>query len=65
MAGTAIRDPFADHLLTAQNAAMFLIDYQPSRLAAVCSMDPKVGRIDMGERTWSAAKPAQPMGDPP
>jgi hypothetical protein len=29
MVSTAIRDPFADHLLTPQNAAMFPIDYQP------------------------------------
>jgi nicotinamidase-related amidase len=37
---TAIRDPLADHLLTPQNAAMALIDYQPSQIAAVRSMDP-------------------------
>jgi Isochorismatase family len=40
MVSTAIRDPFADHLLTPQNDAMFPIDYQPSQFAAVRSMDP-------------------------
>ena len=34
-----VRDPFADHLLTPQNAALLLIDYQPSQLAGVRSMD--------------------------
>jgi hypothetical protein len=36
--GRVIRDPFADHLMT-QNSAMVLIDYQPSQIAAVRSMD--------------------------
>jgi nicotinamidase-related amidase len=35
-----IRDPLADHLLTPDNAAFLFIDYQPSQLAAVRSMDP-------------------------
>ena len=37
---SAIRDPLADHLITPQNAAMVVIDYQPSQIAAVRSMDP-------------------------
>jgi nicotinamidase-related amidase len=37
---SAIRDPLADHLPTPQNAALILIDYQPSQIAAVRSMDP-------------------------
>jgi nicotinamidase-related amidase len=36
----AIRDPLADHLITPQNAALVLIDYQPSQFATVRSMDP-------------------------
>jgi nicotinamidase-related amidase len=36
---TAIRDPLADHLLTPQNAALLLIDYQPNQIAGVGSMD--------------------------
>jgi nicotinamidase-related amidase len=39
MAGSVSRDPVGDHLLTPQNAALFLIDYQPSQIAAVKSMD--------------------------
>ncbi len=37
-----IRDPLGDHLLTPQNAALLVIDSQPSQIAAVQSMD----------RTW-------------
>ena len=33
------RDPVTDPLLTPQNSALILIDYQPSQLAAVNSMD--------------------------
>jgi nicotinamidase-related amidase len=36
---TTVRDPLADHLITPQNSAMVLIDYQPSQIAAVRSMD--------------------------
>src|SRR5712691_5937146 len=39
MASHAIRDPLADHLLTPQNSALLLIDYQPKQLKAVRSMD--------------------------
>jgi nicotinamidase-related amidase len=39
MASAPIRDPVSDHLLTPQNVAMFVIDYQPSQFAAVNSMD--------------------------
>src|SRR6201981_2191836 len=39
MTSAPVRDPLADHLITPQNAAFVLIDYQPSQLAAVRSMD--------------------------
>ena len=39
MTSAPVRDPLADHLLTPENAAFLLIDYQPSQLAAVRSMD--------------------------
>jgi nicotinamidase-related amidase len=39
-ASTAVRDPLADHLLTPENAALAVIDYQPSQVAAVRSTDP-------------------------
>jgi hypothetical protein len=34
-----VRDPPADHLLTPENSALLFIDYQPSQLAGVRSMD--------------------------
>ena len=39
MTSAPVRDPIADHLITPQNAALLLIDYQPSQLAGVHSMD--------------------------
>jgi nicotinamidase-related amidase len=39
MSSAPIRDPFADHLITPQNSALVLIDYQPSQFASVRSMD--------------------------
>jgi len=40
MSSGAVRDPVADHLVTPQNAALVVIDYQPSQVAAIRSMDP-------------------------
>jgi nicotinamidase-related amidase len=34
-----IRDPVTDHLLTPQNAALVVIDYQPSQVGTVASID--------------------------
>ena len=39
MTSEPIRDPVSDALLTPQNCALVVIDYQPSQLAAVHSMD--------------------------
>jgi nicotinamidase-related amidase len=39
MTSQAVRDPLKDHLITSQNAAFVLIDYQPEQLATVKSMD--------------------------
>jgi nicotinamidase-related amidase len=39
MASAPIRDQLGDHLITPQNAALVLIDYQPSQFATVRSMD--------------------------
>src|SRR6516165_8001526 len=39
MTSAPVRDPLADHLITPQNAALLLIDYQPAQLAGVHSMD--------------------------
>jgi nicotinamidase-related amidase len=39
MASATVRDQLGDHLLTPQNAALVLIDYQPSQFATVRSID--------------------------
>jgi nicotinamidase-related amidase len=39
MASLPVRDPIGDHLLTPQNAALLVIDYQPSQFAGVRSID--------------------------
>ncbi len=35
----AIRDPVADHMLTPQNAALVIIDFQPVQVASIASMN--------------------------
>jgi len=39
MASEPIRDPLKDHLLTPQNAAFIVIDYQPVQVNSIASMD--------------------------
>jgi nicotinamidase-related amidase len=39
MTSAPVRDPLSDHLITPENAAFLLIDYQPAQLAGVHSMD--------------------------
>jgi nicotinamidase-related amidase len=39
MTSAPVRDPLADHLITPQNSALLLIDYQPAQVASVRSMD--------------------------
>jgi nicotinamidase-related amidase len=39
MTSEPIRDPVTDHLLTPQNAALVVIDYQPSQIQSVRSID--------------------------
>ena len=39
MTSAPIRDQLGDHLLTPQNAALAVIDYQPSQFAGVGSID--------------------------
>src|SRR3954465_1494284 len=41
MSSEPIRDPLTDRLLTPQNAALIVIDYQPSQISAAKSMDEK------------------------
>ena len=40
MTSAPVRDQLADHFLTPQNSAFLFIDYQPSQLATIRSMDP-------------------------
>jgi nicotinamidase-related amidase len=40
MTSLPVRDQLGDHLLTSQNSALILIDYQPPQFSAVHSMDP-------------------------
>src|SRR5580700_473962 len=39
MTSEPIRDPISDPLLTPENSALVVIDYQPSQIQAVTSMD--------------------------
>lgn len=39
MASEPIRDPLQDHLLTPQNSAFIIIDYQPVQVNSIASMD--------------------------
>ena len=39
MTSEAIRDPLTDHLLTPQNSAFVIIDYQPTQVNSIRSMD--------------------------
>ena len=39
MTSAAIRDPLKDHLLTPQNSAFILIDYQPVQVNSIASME--------------------------
>ncbi len=39
MTSAPVRDPLSDHLITPENSAFLLIDYQPQQLVAVRSMD--------------------------
>jgi len=41
MTSEAIRDPAKDHLLTPQNSAFIVIDYQPIQVSSIRSMDQK------------------------
>ena len=41
MTSQPIRDPKSDHLLTPQNSAFIIIDYQPIQVSSIRSMDQK------------------------
>jgi nicotinamidase-related amidase len=60
MASAPIRDQVGDHLITPQNAALVLIDYQPSQIATSHSMDPDLLRKNI----VSTVKAARAFGLP-
>jgi nicotinamidase-related amidase len=60
VAGNVTRDSVGDHLLTPQNAALLVVDYQPSQIAAVKSMD----RDLLLENIVSTVKTAKTFGLP-
>ena len=60
MASLPVRDPVGDHLLTPQNAALLVIDYQPGQFGAVTSID----RDLLLENIVSTAKIAKLFGLP-
>ena len=60
MASLPVRDQLGDHLLTPQNAAMIVTDYQPSQFAGVQSVD----RDLLLENIVSTVKTAKLFGVP-
>jgi nicotinamidase-related amidase len=60
MTSTPKRDPAGDHLITPENAAFLLIDYQPPQLADIRSMDPQL----MLKNAVSTVKVAKAFGLP-
>ena len=60
MTSVPIRDPLADHLITPQNAAFVVIDYQQNQFTSVRSMDTDL----LLENVISTAKVAQLFGLP-
>jgi nicotinamidase-related amidase len=55
MTSQPIRDPSKDHLLTPQNSALIIIDYQPVQVTSIASMD----RRDLVTNVVSVAKAAK------
>jgi nicotinamidase-related amidase len=60
MTSVPIRDPLADHLITPQNAALIVIDYQQNQFRSVRSMDSDL----LLENVVSTAKLARLFGVP-
>jgi nicotinamidase-related amidase len=60
MASLPVRDPIGDHLLTPQNSALLVVDYQPSQFAGVQSID----RDLLLENIVSTVKVAKLFGVP-
>jgi len=60
MSSEPIRDPLSDHLLTPQNSALLIIDYQPTQVNSIRSMD----QAKLVENIVTVAKTARAYGLP-
>jgi len=60
MSSEPIRDPLSDHLLTPQNSALLIIDYQPTQVNSIKSMD----QAKLVENIVTVAKTARAYGLP-
>jgi nicotinamidase-related amidase len=60
MTSKPTRDPVADHLITPQNAVLLVIDYQPSQVERVRSMDHEL----LVENVVSTVKTSKAFGVP-
>jgi nicotinamidase-related amidase len=60
MSSEPIRDPITDHLITPQNAALIVIDYQPTQVNSIKSMDHQT----LVENIVTVAKAARAYGLP-
>ena len=60
MSSEPIRDPVSDHLLTPQNAALLIIDYQPTQVNSIKSMD----QAKLVENIVTVTKTARTYGLP-
>jgi hypothetical protein len=57
MTSAPIRDPLADHLITPQNAAFIVIDYQQNQFGRVGSMDSDLLLENVVRMTQAGAQP--------
>jgi nicotinamidase-related amidase len=60
MTSEPMRDPRTDHLLTPQNSALVVIDYQPIQVGTVTSMDREL----LARNIVSVARTARSYGLP-
>jgi len=61
MTSEAIRDPRKDHLLTPQNSAFIIIDYQPIQVSSIRSMDQKELVFNIGHTAKAAVNYRLPI----
>ena len=61
MTSEPVRDPFADHVLTPQDCALIIIDYQPVQVSSIRSMDQEgpAGRLPEQRHRLGGLQPAR------